>query len=71
MTKGEERLVFFQYDKLSSFYNSLFLTIIKADKENLAKLKLGFPEEVQAYENYTTIPNYWDNLKKEFEGRFL
>lgn len=52
---GFDRYLDFQYRSGGSFFKALFLTIQKADKYNLPKLALGFPEEVEAYKTWTRV----------------
>ena len=50
-TGGEKRYIEFQWSTLlrpGSFYSALFEAISRADPENLARLRLAFPEEVDA-----------------------
>lgn len=44
------------------FVTSLFNTIMLADSTNLAKLELGFPEEVAAVRRYREEPEFSDYL---------
>lgn len=37
------------------FSAKLMRLIMKADKENRSRLRLGFPDHVQAYENYMEV----------------
>jgi len=67
LTLGEIKLIEFQNGMSGSFYNALFIAISKADNENLNKLKLSFPEEVEAYINYINTPGYWEDLKQKYE----
>lgn len=53
---GYDRYLEFQYTlntantPSSSFFTALFIAIAKADRGNQAKIALGFPEEVDAYQ---------------------
>lgn len=39
-----------------SFFTALHKAIISADRENLAKLELGFPELVKAFREFSSLP---------------
>lgn len=68
MNEGERRLCDYQYERLGGFYTSLFEAISRADYINLAKLKLGFPEEVVAFMKFNSEPGYWEVLEEEYLG---
>jgi len=69
MNDGEKRLCEFHigYMDRNSFFGSLFVTIAKADLTNRARLKLAFPEEVEAHIRYTTEEGYWKKIQAEFK----
>jgi len=48
-TEGEKWVVKWQFRLLGDFQTSLAVAIATADDENLAKLALGFPEQVQGF----------------------
>ena len=52
---GYDKYLEFQFRKSGSFYERLFSAITAADRGNLVKLALGFPEEVEAYKTFTQI----------------
>ena len=52
---GYDKYLEFQFRQSGSFYEHLFSAITAADGDNLAKLSLGFPEEVEAYKTFTRI----------------
>ena len=59
-----ERFVYeWQFGMLGGFKRSLIETIGRADGCNLDLLRLGFPDEVLGYENYTRIDGWWQNVK--------
>ena len=66
MTKGERKLCDFMYKKSGGFYTSLWEAILKADRNNLFLIGMGFPEEVEAYTKYSGIDGYWDKLETEY-----
>jgi len=61
--QAERKLYEWQYDMLGSFYGKLFDIISKADSKNLAKLRLAYPEEVEAVVRYKTESGYWEDVK--------
>ncbi len=63
LTQGEKDLYYWQYDKLGSFKKRLFDLLVHADSNNLVKLRLGFPEHVNAYQKYVNVSGYWKSIK--------
>lgn len=55
MKNGFDRYLDFQYRSGGSFFKALFQAIQRADVNNLPKLALGFPEEVEAYITWTRV----------------
>ncbi len=49
---GERRYLEFQFNKASGFFTALFIAMEKADDDNLEKMRLGFPEEVDALKRW-------------------
>jgi len=50
-----------QYKFFGDFYQLLMKLISTADEQNLNQLKLAFPQHVEAYITYKTIPGWWNN----------
>jgi len=67
LNNAERELWFWQYRRAGSFITNLFLTIGKADIGNKYKLSLGFPDEVEAYDNYTKTEGYWEALEERMK----
>ena len=67
LTKGEKFVYEWQFDLLGSFNKSLAETIAKADIRNTIKLRLGFPDEVQAMQNFQNTKNWWEDLINKVE----
>lgn len=63
MNIGEKHLYDWQYGRAGHFITHLMECISRADRKNTAKLKLAFPEEVEAYEKYSNEDGYWSDLK--------
>jgi len=71
MNIGERRLCEWQFGLSGSFFRSLFNAMSVADRENLAKLKRAFPDEVKAYRRFASEAGYWKRLCEEYRaGRF-
>jgi hypothetical protein len=66
MTEAERKLCDFKYNRSGGFYMALWEAIFRADGNNLAKLSKGFPEEVQAYMNFSRVDGWWDKLEAEY-----
>ena len=52
-TNGEIKLLYYQIGECGGFFLALFDAMSHADGHNLAKLRLGFPEEVAAFQRWT------------------
>ena len=52
---GYDRYLKFQFHVEGHFFTMLFEAISRADEDNLNKLALGFPEEVDAFKIWTRI----------------
>ena len=64
LTKGERFIVEWQYHLTGGFMTALADAIRRADGRNLARLAMGFPDEVEAYRNYTGVPGWWEEVQK-------
>ncbi len=52
---GYDRYLEFQFGMTGNFFKSLFNVIAIADSINIEKLRLGFPEEVDAYLTFSRV----------------
>jgi hypothetical protein len=50
-----------------SFMTNLFKTIMSADLENMRKLSLGFPNEVEVVYRYQNEEGYWQKLQEKIK----
>jgi hypothetical protein len=64
ITYGERRLLEWQYRLSGDFYKALWEAISRADETNLMKLYAGFPDEVHAFQMYSEVSGYWDELQE-------
>ena len=67
MEKTELEFVYFMRGASGSFTTNLFTTIFSADMENMKKLSLGFPNEVEVVRRYQNEEGYWQKLLKKLE----
>ena len=65
MEKTELEFVYFMRGTSGSFMSNLFQTIFSADLENMRKLSLGFPNEVDVVHRYQNEEGYWQKLEKK------
>jgi hypothetical protein len=65
MEQAELEFVFFMKGTSGSFMMNLFKTIMSADLENMRKLSLGFPNEVDVVHRYQNEEGYWQKLEKK------
>lgn len=55
MKNGYDRYLAYQYRMIGDFFRNLFQAIQIADSTNIEKLRMGFPEEVDAYLTFSRI----------------
>ena len=65
MEKVEIEFVYFMRGTSGSFISNLFKTKMSADLENMRKLSLGFPNEVDVVHRYQNEEGYWQKLEKK------
>jgi hypothetical protein len=65
MEKTELEFVYFMKGTSGSFMTNLFKTIMSADLENMRKLSLGFPNEVEVVHRYQNEEGYWQKLQEK------
>jgi hypothetical protein len=65
MEKEELEFVYFMKGTSGSFMTNLFKTIMSADLENMRKLSLGFPNEVEVVHRYQNEEGYWQKLQEK------
>jgi hypothetical protein len=68
-TKSEKFIIDWQYGKLGGFYSALIDAISRADEINLAKLELGFPDEVKGYKSYNRVDGWWEEVQNRYFNR--
>jgi hypothetical protein len=64
LTEGERHLVQWQYDFAGGFTKALWTALTIADRNNLARLALGFPDDVEAYKKFSREAGWWPALQK-------
>jgi hypothetical protein len=65
LTPGERFVVEWQYGMLGHFGSNLAKTMERADGHNLARLRMGFPEEVDAMEAYAHQSGWWQDVQRK------
>ena len=65
LTESEEFIFKWQYRALGQFKTALIEAIMLADDDNIAKLYLGFPNEIDGYISYTQIPGWWKEVLRK------
>lgn len=66
LTEGEMFIVEWQYRyQMGGFRTALIEAISHADIVNQAKLAKGFPEEVEAYRNFSRVSGWWEEVQKK------
>lgn len=64
-TPGEKFIIEWQYGMLGGFKSALMDAISRADEGNLAKLAIGFPDEVFGFRKFSRDENWWPDLQKK------
>jgi len=67
MEQAELEFMFFMKGTSGSFMTNLFKTIMSADLENMRKLSLGFPNEVEVVYRYQNEEGYWQKLQEKIK----
>jgi hypothetical protein len=67
MEQTELEFMFFMKGTSGSFMTNLFKTIMSADLENMRKLSLGFPNEVDVVHRYQNEDGYWQKLQEKIK----
>ena len=65
MTVGESFVLKWQYDLHGHFFSALVNAIRYADTTNRSRLMMGFPQEVEAMNNYWFTEGWWDELDRK------
>ena len=65
MEQTELEFMFFMKGTSGSFMTNLFKTIMSADLDNMRKLSLGFPNEVEVVHRYQNEEGYWQKLQEK------
>ncbi len=63
LDESEKFIWKWQYFMLDDFKIALILAIKKADNDNREKLRLGFPDEVDGYINFTETLGWWTKVE--------
>ncbi len=61
----EAAVVEWQYGYCGDFRRALWKAIAKADKQNLARLRSGFPVEIRGFEKYSREFGWWQGVLKK------
>ena len=64
LSSAEWELYFWRIGTAGSFITALFNVAARADLNNLARLSLGFPDEIAVYRRYADLPGYWEALQR-------
>ena len=65
LTPGERFIVEWQFGISGDFKRSLAAAMTSADTVNLNKMREGFPNEVEAYINYTNTKGWWEDVRQK------
>lgn len=68
LTDVERALVEWQYRLCGDFHAALWKAIAHADGDNLERLRLGFPVEVEGFIRFSQEPGFWSAICKKAGG---
>jgi hypothetical protein len=68
ISQAEMEFMYFQAGTAGSFTESLIRTIMKADRHNTEKLRLGFPELTSVVYRYQNEAGYWEDLSSRWKN---
>lgn len=63
LDESEKFIFCWQYRMLGGFKEALLRAIMIADDTNLEKLRVGFPEEVEGFINYSQKIGWWTKVE--------
>jgi len=67
LTEGEKHFIYYLRGSSGSFYTKLFKLMESADPQNLFKLGVVYPEEVDAFKKYREVKGYYESIKHLIE----
>lgn len=67
ITIAEKEFMYFHAGTSGSFTTALINAMLRADRINTAKLKLGFPELGEVVDRYKNESGYWEDLCSRWE----
>ena len=67
LTIGERFIIEWQYRMAGDFMTALANAIMLADTKNILRLYKAFPDEVEAYINYSQKDGWWEKLQEKAE----
>lgn len=70
LTEIEIKFMHYKLGILGSGMTALIDAIFKLDRQNRAKIALGFPELVTICNRFNDEIGYWEDLKKRFTEEF-
>lgn len=68
LTFAEQEFMYFQAGSAGSFTTALINAMMRADRINSTKLKLGFPELGTVVDRYKNESGYWEDLSKRWKA---
>ena len=66
LNEGERHLFEYLHQMSGGFMHGLIDTMMHADQFNLARLKMGFPEEAEAVRRYKNEDNYHIYIEENY-----
>jgi hypothetical protein len=64
LDETERAVVEWQYRLCGGFKSALWDAIARADEGNLARLRLGFPHEVDGFLKFSRLPGWWPEVQE-------
>lgn len=70
LTEAEIKFMHYKLGILGGGMTALINAIFKLDRQNRAKIALGFPELVEVCNRFNDESGYWEDLEKRFKEEF-
>lgn len=65
LTASEQAVVEWQYRLAGDFKTALWQAIARADEGNLARLRLGFPDDVAGFLAFSREKGWWERVQQK------
>lgn len=68
LNKQEKIAYEWQMGMMGGFFKTIMDACSIADSTNIAKLEKGFPDHVAAYQKFSRVSGWWQNIERTMKG---